>query len=83
MSQFNEFLEVTLKDPESIKLVLDFHQAMIAEKKPIREYQNKETKRFVSLDRTGVRVLNLIDGYDRYQFDDGGMPSRTMETGRM
>lgn len=71
VSQFNEFLEVTLKDPESIKLVLDFHQAMIAEKKPIREYQNKETKRFVSLDRTGVRVLNLIDGYDRYQFDDG------------
>ena len=74
MAPFGGYREITLKDPESIKLVLDFHQAMVAEKAPIQEYRNGETLRFASRDRTGARVLTLLDGYDRYAFDDGCHP---------
>lgn len=71
---FGGYRDITLEDPESIKLVLDFHQAMVAEKTPIREYQNGQNLQFSARDRSGARVLTLLDGYDRYAFDDGRYP---------
>ena len=78
---FNEYREITLEEPESIKLVLDFHQAMVAEKQPIQEYQNGETRKFVTTDRNGTRMLMLRDGYDRYLFDDGRYAQSEYGTG--
>lgn len=77
----NGYRQITLEDPESVKLVLDFHQAMVAEKQPIQEYQNGETRKYVTVDRNGTRMLTLLDGYDRYLFDDGRYAQSEYGTG--
>ncbi len=63
--------KITLETPESIALVLAFHQAMVDEKKPIRQYQVGEPGRYVTIDRNDTKMLKLIGKYDRYSFDDG------------
>lgn len=68
---YNSTCKITLENPESIGLVLAFHQAMVNEKKPIREYQIGEPGKYVTINRNGTKMLKLIGKYDRYSFDDG------------
>ena len=64
--------KITVETPESIALVLAFHQAMVDEKKPIRQYQVGEPGRYVTIDRNDTKMLKLIGKYDKMCIRDRG-----------